>query len=127
VQSEAVRRTGGRLLFTPDSVVVHEFEGWSMERDIRRNIGYATIRIRQIDPAVPFAWMARLGPISIPLFFVPRTIDSCWDCLRVGRRYGLRWYELPAAFAMAVVIHAMELDGMRSAFRLRPIVDTAYR
>ena len=127
VQSEAVRRAGGRLLFTPDAVVVHEFEGWPMERDIRRNIGYATIRIRQIDPAMPFAWMARFGPISIPLFFVARTIDSCWDCLRVGRRYGLRWYELPAAFAMAVVVHAMELGGMRSAFRWQPIADTAYR
>jgi len=76
---------------------------------------------------MPFAWMARFGPISIPLFFVARTIDSCWDCVRVGRRYGLRWYELPAAFAMAVVVHAMELGGMRSAFRWRPIVDTAYR
>ena len=127
VQSEALRRKGGRMLFTPDAVVVHEFEGWPMERDIRRNIGYATIRIRQMDPAMPFAWLARLGPVSIPLFFVARTIDSCWDCLRVGRRYGLRWFELPAAFAMAVVVHAMELGGMRSAFRSQPLVETAYR
>jgi Glycosyl transferase family 2 len=127
MQSEAMRRRGARLWFTPDAVVVHEFEGWPMERDIRRNIGYGTIRIRELDPAMPFAWMARLGPVSIPLFVGARTIDSWWDCLRAGRQYGLRGYELPAAFALAVVVHLLEIGGMRSAFRGRPIVETAYR
>ena len=127
IQSEAMRRRGARFRFEPGMVVVHEFEGWAMERDIRRNIGYGTIRIRQLDPKMPWAWMARLGTASIPLFVVARTVDSWWDAIRAGRHYGLRWYEQPVAFALAVVVHVLEIAGMRQAFRDEPITTTAYR
>lgn len=43
IQSEAMKRDGCVLWFEPDMRVVHEFEGWPMEADIRRNIGYGTI------------------------------------------------------------------------------------
>jgi hypothetical protein len=36
--------------------------------------------------------------------------------VRSGRHYGLRWFELPAAFVTAVLVHLMEIGGMRSAF-----------
>jgi hypothetical protein len=127
IQSEAMRRRGARFRFEPGMVVVHEFEGWAMERDIRRNIGYGTIRIRQLDPKMPWAWMARLGVASIPLFVAARTVDSWWDALRAGRHYGLRWYEQPVAFALAIVVHVLEIAGMRQAFRDEPITTTAYR
>jgi hypothetical protein len=127
LQSEAIRRAGGRLRFEPTMCVVHDFEGWAMERDIRRNIGYGTIRIRQLDPSMPWAWMARLGIASIPLFVLARTLDSCWDGLRAGRHYGVRWFEQPVAFALAFVVHLMEIGGMRSAFRHEAIATTAYR
>jgi hypothetical protein len=127
IQSEAMRRRGARFRFEPGMVVVHEFEGWAMERDIRRNIGYGTIRIRQLDPKMPWAWMARLGVASIPLFVAARTVDSWWDALRAGRHYGLRWYEQPVAFALAIVVHVLEIAGMRQAFRDEPITSTAYR
>jgi|CXWL01.1.fsa_nt_gi hypothetical protein len=127
MQSEAIRRTGGQLLFEPTMCVVHEFAGWAMERDIRRNIGYGTIRIRQLDPRMPWAWMARLGIVSIPLFVLARTVDSCWDALRAGRHYGVRWFEQPLAFALAFVVHLLEIGGMLSAFRHESITTTAYR
>jgi glycosyltransferase involved in cell wall biosynthesis len=127
IQSEAMRRRGARFRFEPGMVVVHEFEGWAMERDIRRNIGYGTIRIRQLDPKMPWAWMARLGVASIPLFVAARTVDSWWDALRAGRHYGLRWYEQPVVFALAIVVHVLEIAGMRQAFRDEPITTTAYR
>jgi hypothetical protein len=127
MQSESILRAGKQLLFEPTMCVVHEFAGWVMERDIRRNIGYGTIRIRQLDPRMPWAWMAKLGVVSIPLFVLARTVDSCWDALRAGRHYGLRWFEQPVAFVLALVVHLLEIGGMRSAFRHEGIATTAYR
>jgi len=127
LQSEALRRAGRLLLFEPTMCVVHDFEGLAMERDIRRNIGYGTIRIRQLDPCMPWAWLTRLGVASIPLFVLARTVDSCWDALRAGRHYGLRWFEQPIAFALAFAVHLLEIGGMLSAFRHEAITTTAYR
>lgn len=127
LQSEAMRRGGARFRFEPAMRVVHEFEGWAMERDIRRNIGYGTIRIRQLDPKMPWAWLARLGVASIPLFVAARTVDSWRDTLRAGHHYGLRWFEQPVAALLAVVVHLLEIGGMRQAFRDEPITTTAYR
>jgi hypothetical protein len=36
--------------------------------------------------------------------------------VRAGRHYGLRWFELPAAFATAVYVHLLEIGGMAAAF-----------
>jgi len=97
LQTESIRLAGGRLYFEPRMRVTHRFEGWPMERRIRRHVGYRAIRLRQLDPRVPHAWMVRLGIASIPLVLAARTVDSWWDCARAGRHYGLRWFELPAA------------------------------
>lgn len=127
LQSEAILRSGGELLFEPRMQVVHDFAGWAMERDIRRNIGYGTITTRLRDRALPYAWLARLGSASIPLFAVAKTLDSWADCVRCNRQYGVRWYELPVAFCLAIVVHVMEIPGMISAFRGQEITETAYR
>jgi glycosyl transferase family 2 len=116
LQTEAIRLAGGALYFEPRMRVTHRFEGWPMERRIRRHIGYRAIRVRQLDPRVPHAWMLRLGVCSIPLICAARTLDSCWDCLRAGKFYGLRWFELPAAFATAIFVHLLEIGGMIAAF-----------
>jgi hypothetical protein len=115
LQAEAIRHDGGVLYFEPRMRVTHRFDGWPMERRIRRNVGYRVIRVRQIDPRAPYAWMLRLGVFSIPVICAARTLDSCWDCVRSGRHFGLRWFELPAAFVTAVVVHVLEIRGMRAA------------
>ena len=46
IQSEAMLRAGGQLLFDPSIRVIHEFEGWPMEADIRKNCGYGTVITR---------------------------------------------------------------------------------
>jgi hypothetical protein len=127
LQSEAILRSGGRLLFEPRVRVVHDFAGWAGEGDLRRNIGYGTTIARLRDRSVPYAWLARVGYASIPLFVVAKILNSWWDCVRCGRRYGVRWYELPAAFCLAVVVRIMEIPGMMSAFRGQEITETAYR
>jgi hypothetical protein len=126
-QSEAFRREGWRMLFEPRTRTVHAFEGWPMEQDVRRNFGYIAVLLRRVDPRVPHAWLVKLGVASIPLFVVLRMLDSWWNCLRVGRSYGVRWYELPLAMATAVVLHLMEIGGMLAAFRGDPLPATAYR
>jgi hypothetical protein len=52
----------------PAMQVVHAFEGWPMERDIRNQIRHATIAVRRLDPAMRFAWLVRLGIASIRIF-----------------------------------------------------------
>jgi hypothetical protein len=60
--------------------------------------------------------MLRLGIFSIPVIVASRTVDSWWNCIRAGQFYGVRWFELPAAFAIAVVVHLLEIGGMLAAF-----------
>jgi GT2 family glycosyltransferase len=43
IQSEALLRDGWELRFDPQIQVTHDFEGWHMEADLRRNAGHGTI------------------------------------------------------------------------------------
>jgi len=116
LQAEAITLAGGVLYFEPRMHVTHRFDGWPMERRIRRHVGYRAVRVRQLDPRVGHSWMVRLGVWSTPLILAARTLDSWRDCLRAGRYYGVRWFELPAALATAVAVHLLEIGGMRAAF-----------
>lgn len=127
LQSAAMRRDGGRFLFQPTMTVIHDFEGWTMERDIRCHIGWATIRIRQIDPGLRFSWLLRLGPASIPLFYIGRVLESVGTCLRVGHQYGLRLTDYPVALGLTLWVHFLEITGMRLAFRHQRVDHTKYR
>lgn len=125
LQTEEIRLAGGELRFVPEMHVEHRFEGWAMERRIRRRIGYRAIRVRQLEPGVPYAWMLRLGPLVVPAVVAARTLESCMNCVRAGRFYGVRWFELPAAFATAVYVHALEIGGMREALAEARASDSA--
>jgi hypothetical protein len=127
LHAETIRRDGWKLWFDPRASATHAFDGWSMEKDIRRNMGYGIITVRQLDPQLPFAWMARLGFFSVPLVFCARILESWWRTARFYRHYGIRWYELPFTFALAIPVHVMEIPGMISAIQRRPITETAYR
>jgi hypothetical protein len=74
-----------------------------------------------------FAWLARLGMFSIPIFAILRMFDSWWNCCRSARAYGIRWWELPATFGFAAMVHAVEVGGMWRAFRQQPSHATHYR
>lgn len=115
LQTEAIRLSGGELRFVPEMRVEHRFEGWAMERRIRSRVGYRAIRVRQLEPGANHAWLLRLGPLVVPAVVAARTLDSWINCVRAGRFYGVRWFELPAAFATALYVHALEIGGMRQA------------
>jgi cellulose synthase/poly-beta-1,6-N-acetylglucosamine synthase-like glycosyltransferase len=127
IQSEAFLRDGATLLFDPELVVVHDFEGWSMEVDIRRNHGYSTVITRLRDDRLPYARLIRIGVMAIPLIVAGKTLDSIHDCLRCFRSYNVRTYELPLALALTLVTHLLEVPGMLAAYRGQAITATAYR
>ncbi len=127
MQSESIRRSGGMLWFEPRMRVVHEFEGWPMEADIRRNIGYGTVVTRLADERMPYASLVRAGVPSIPLIVAGKLLNTWSDCARCARAYGVRWHELPLALAAAVAVQIMEVPGMIAAYRGRSIGASAYR
>jgi hypothetical protein len=127
LQTEAIWRAGGRFEFEPRMRLIHDYEGWGMERDIRRHHGFSTVITRRVDEAMPYAWLVRLGYAGIPIIVAAKTLDNWRDCVRCARHYRVRWYEVPVALALSVVLHLMEIPGMIRAFRGRPITRTRYR
>jgi len=127
LQTEAILRSGGRLLFEPRMRVVHAYGGWENERQIRRSLGYGVISVRRCDPRIRYASLARLGYLSVPVFVAGRTLHAWWSCLRVARHYGVAWYELPMAFALAAAASALEAPGMLRAVRDQPAHETLFR
>jgi hypothetical protein len=127
LQAEPIIRAGLQLLFDPGLCVQHSYDGWSTEKEIRRSMGYGVIRARHLDRRLPHAWMARLGYFSILLFVAARILHTWWNCLRGARRYGVAWYQLPAAFGLAAAACAMEIPGMILAVRGEPLDNTEFR
>lgn len=127
LQAEALFRAGHRVLFDPRLSVRHAYAGWSHEREIRRSLGYGVMKTRLIDGRLPYAWAARMGYISVPLFAALRALHGCWICLKRRQAYGVAWYELPAAFVLAAVTSMMEIPGMLRAVRGQPLGKSAFR
>jgi hypothetical protein len=127
LHADAIERDGWELLFDPRAAATHAFDGWEMERDIRQNMGYGFIKVRQINPELPFGRLVQLRYASIPLYFVGRIIESWWRSAQFYRSYGLQWYELPGVLGLAVGVHVMEIPGMITALRGRALAHTAYR
>jgi hypothetical protein len=128
VLTEHLLRRGGKLYFEPQMRVVHDFEGWPMERDMRRQVGWTSIRIRQVDDTLPGAKVVRtLGLASLPLFYAYRMVETTGHCIRLPRHFGLGWLHIPMLLALAAVVHAMELPGMFRAFGGQLAGPTVYR
>lgn len=127
IQSEAFLREGATLWFDPELVVVHDFEGWPMERDIRRNHGYSTVITRLRDNRLPYAGLVRTGTLAIPFIVAGKTLESVRDCFRCFHHYHVKTYELPLELALSIVAHVLEIPGMLAAYRGKPLRETVYR
>lgn len=127
IQSEALLRDGETLLFNPELVVVHDFDGWPMELDIRRNHGYGTVITRLRDHRLPYARLIRAGVIAIPLIVAGKMVDSVRACLRCFRQYQVKPYEIPLTLVLTIVTHVLEIPGMLAAYRGHTVGTTAYR
>ena len=127
VQAHAMERAGWKLVFDPGMAVIHDFEGWDMERDIRESMAHGLVTVRQRDPSLPHAWIVRMGLWGVPLFVGGRLITSLGKCLTAGRHYDIRPWHFPYAFALAARVHLMEIPGVLKALRGETIDGTAYR
>jgi hypothetical protein len=116
VQSELIIRDGWTLWCDPEIVVIHDFEGLSMEADLRRNAGHGTIVTRLQSPSLPYASLVRMGRPSIPIILAGKILDSWRDCVRCGQHYGVKWHSVPIAMILSVGIHSLEVPGMLKAF-----------
>jgi hypothetical protein len=120
-------RQGHRVLFEPRMRATHDFEGWLFERDLHRNVGFATIAMRLADRQMPGAWVVRLRHAAIPAIVLGKIGVSLWRAARFARIHGVAWYEVPLAWALAPVIRCMEVPGMLAALRGDTIGKTAFR
>jgi len=127
VQSQALLRNGYLLWSDSQIEVEHNFEGWSMEKDIRRHRGHSAVRTRLLDPSLRYAWLIRLGRIGIAPLLAGKILTSWWDCIRCGRAHGVRWYELPVVMTAAVGLALLEVPGMLAAFRGSESGGTCFR
>jgi hypothetical protein len=126
LQSAAMLRAGYDLLFEPRMRVTHAFYP-SFDRDHRRGCGYGAIRIRLEDRALPYASLAHLGPLSVPIFFCGRLTKGWLQALRHWRTYEVRWYELPAVLVLAVMGCLEEIPGLWRAAVGQPPPTTNFR
>lgn len=115
--AEQILAAGGELRFEPGMVVEHRYGGWAMQQMERYHIGFAMTRHRQLNKDTRHAWMFRLGILGLPLILAMSVLGSWKRCLRQASWYGLRWFEVPAALAVAVPAHMLEIPGILLAFR----------
>jgi hypothetical protein len=127
IHTRRLRDAGYAIRFSPEMLTFHAYDGWSIERDIRRHLGRTCIHSRLVEPGLPFASVARWGLLSLPFFVAARIAYDWRVCLRVHGAYSVRWYELPVALAFAVAVRALEIPGMIDAVLNRPIRYTHYR
>jgi glycosyltransferase involved in cell wall biosynthesis len=127
IQCRMLEQDGWSLYFDPAIEVRHDFDGWSMEADFRRNCGYGTIRTRLEDGSLPYGWLARCGRLSIPFILGGKLIDSWRDCFRCGDQYGVGGLELLGTMLLSIPLHLLELPGMLQAYHRVPLKHSSFR
>lgn len=124
---QSIRRAGHLIMFQPKMKVIHAFHGLRFERDLRRNCGRAYFITRCVDPSISFSWFVKLGYFSIPLFLFSLLVNDWIRCIKLGRRWNIRLYELPFAMCVSIAVRALEIPGFIDGIEGRAIKHTYYR
>jgi hypothetical protein len=127
VQAQALQRGGHRLLFEPRMLARHLWDGWAMEREYRRQVGYGVISLRRVDPESRFTNLVKAGPVMIPVVVGYRIVRRWIEVCRAAPQHDVAWFELPIALIASVGLHLLEIPGMWAAFRNRPFESPMYR
>lgn len=107
--------------------MAHDFEGWPMERDIRRIHGSRTVITRLRDDRLPYARLLRAAVFAIALIVAGKTLDSVRDCFRCLRHYTVKTCKLPLALSLTAATHVPEIPGMLIAYRGQTVGATSWR
>jgi hypothetical protein len=99
----AMRGDNLRFFFDARAVVYHALPSWSFVKDMRCHSGYSVSA--QTGSRLP----AILEGLVRRLYL---DIRRCW---RLRRHYAVAWYEVPLAWALAVVARFYEFKGARYA------------
>jgi glycosyltransferase involved in cell wall biosynthesis len=126
-QAQSLERPGHRLLFEPRMVARHLWDGWEMEREYRKQVGYGVIALRRADPKSRFTRILKLGPVTIPAVVAYRIVRRWIEVCRSAPHHDVTWYELPIALLAAIGLHLLEIPGMWAAFREKPFASPLYR
>ncbi len=127
IQSRALVLAGHTVWYEPRMLVIHEFHGWPMEVDLRRNSGFGFVLSRLSNDNLPFSSLVRRGKFAIPVIVVGRTLKDWKHTLRCWRPFGLRPWEIPVSLLISGVVHTLEIPGMLAAYRGRALGKSAYR
>ena len=110
--SQKLLADGKELRFEPGMVAYHGYGGWEMAKEIRKHTGYSMARYRQVNPQARWAWMYRAGTLGIVMITGMSIMNSCLNCVRLGSCYGIKWYQIPIAWGVAIRTHLMEIPGL---------------
>ncbi len=127
MHQEGIRQAGGSFAFSAGMRVAHSFDGWPFERDLRWQFGYGYIACRLQEPRLRLAWLARLRWYGLPVWCLGQLGRDVATCMRVGRCFGVRWWETPVALALAVPLRLLKVPGMIAAVRQDTSRRTGFR
>lgn len=113
--SDRIKASGAALRFEPDMLAYHAFTGWGMVREERRHIGFSLTRYRQLHPEAANGWMVRYPPLWMAYLVTASTASDVRRSVRLGKAYGIRWFQVPCLWACSAVTHLLEIPGIRIA------------
>lgn len=115
-RGQRMRRSGLRFFFESRAVVYHALPSWSFVREMRRHSGFS----------VSVQLNGGLGTVIRALVW--RLYGDVRRGWRLRRHYGVRWYEMPAVWGLALAARLFEAQGAAYARRgYRGVPGTAYR
>jgi hypothetical protein len=114
--------SGCKMLFHPDAVMVHRFEGLRFAFDVRRNVAFSDGR------AFFLSGDAKGNRLGAGLTLAWRRLVSDWrSCRRVHRAY-IRWYDWPLVVAMLIGFKFVEWPSIGRGLSGWPNLErTGYR
>ena len=113
---KSMKTAGCQFFFEPRGLVVHAFDGWAFESDMRKHRGYLHMLTHP-----------KIGYSSIPKLLYKNLRKEWLLCRRLGSTY-LRWYDWPVVLTSIFVLRFLEISGMLYAVQGKDsLPNTGYR